>query len=801
MTNNLNMFIPITKINAERREVWGWGAIEEPDNSDEILDYMSSKPLFMDWSNKAQKRSGGKSFGNVRSMHQNVAAGKLIALKADDVNKGFYVGAKIVDDNEWKKVEQGVYTGFSIGGSYAKRWSDFQNPGKIRYTAKPAELSIVDSPCIPSATFQMVKADGVTVTRSFKPTLGTNLISVVRDNMIKVVGGGALAKAGWEENKHPRDDDGKFGSGGGGGGGSKKEPRERTNRSIGLYPREQKAIAERKAKMKEYNADDFAAHQAKQKAASEENDVQRDVDAWKERRAKSGNPVKESEYGSTTRTSSVAGYDAGQPSRAEEAEYRRKENAHQRGWDKEPEARPWDKPKAPIDANRDKVTRQLAGQLENEKDPVKRKSIEEALGHVSNDKTWYGESGKPKAPAERGVTFEQLKREHDRGEINDKPKSFAQLKAKHDEGEAKGKSFDQLKAEHDRGEKKAPPELSFKDRVARMQSNGEKFPTSAKEAHEQDIRAQLEGERENKPKPKPASKKPDIPDMMSYYRQPTDKELAAHAKAGEGRDMTGYHHVVDPNTGADGWDLDEPNKVTKGDVMVKLNRLYDLLEKAEEELVAEGELPSLRGDSPEAETDEFPVEEIPEELPEEEADKADELPVPDDDGTLDEGEGELNDSEDQPVDEEDAYEPTPEQEVVKVIRKTIIDLADILETSERRLVKQDVPGAPESIADIPLAGKIGPAYNVEQMPPPNVLLEIKPNAEPSQDILANHAVMSKDLTAAFNAWLPKVGVLVKSMVASAVAEALDDLGKTANSAPVQISSAKNARIIKVRKEQ
>lgn len=210
MTEQIAMFIPITKVNAQRREVWGWAAIEEPDNSDEILDYESSKPHFLDWSNRAQKRSGGKSLGNVRSMHQNVAAGKLIELRPDDVSKGFYVGAKIIDDNEWKKVEQGVYTGFSVGGSYLKRWNDFRNPGKMRYTAKPTELSIVDSPCIPSATFEMLKMDGSKALRKFKPTQG--------ENMIKVVTSDRFIKVEWDESKHPRAKDGKFGSGGGGGG-------------------------------------------------------------------------------------------------------------------------------------------------------------------------------------------------------------------------------------------------------------------------------------------------------------------------------------------------------------------------------------------------------------------------------------------------------------------------------------------------------------------------------------------------------------------------------------------------------
>ena len=209
MTEQINMFIPITKVNEQRREVWGWAAIEEPDNSDEILDYETSKPHFLDWSSRAQKRSGGKSLGNVRSMHQNVAAGKLIELRPDDVSKGFYVGAKIIDDGEWKKVESGVYTGFSVGGSYLKRWQDFRNPGKMRYTARPTELSIVDSPCIPSATFEMLKADGMSVKKRFAPSDGKNLIKVVTSER--------LIKVEWDESKHPRADDGKFGSGGGGG--------------------------------------------------------------------------------------------------------------------------------------------------------------------------------------------------------------------------------------------------------------------------------------------------------------------------------------------------------------------------------------------------------------------------------------------------------------------------------------------------------------------------------------------------------------------------------------------------------
>ncbi len=65
---------------------------------------------------------------------------------------------------EWKKVEAGVYTGFSIGGAYVKRYRD----GAVtRYVARPSEVSLVDNPCNPDAVFQLVKQDGSTEARRF----------------------------------------------------------------------------------------------------------------------------------------------------------------------------------------------------------------------------------------------------------------------------------------------------------------------------------------------------------------------------------------------------------------------------------------------------------------------------------------------------------------------------------------------------------------------------------------------------------------------------------------------------------
>lgn len=153
-------FVPLSKADEARREVWGIAAIEQPDQSGEIMDYEKSKPHFSAWSKRVTKASKGKSLGNVRDSHTTKAVGKVVKLDFDDANKAVRVGVKVVDDNAWQKVSEGVFTGFSIGGAYGERWSDPLNKALTRYVAKPNEISLVDSPCIPGATFEMVKADG-----------------------------------------------------------------------------------------------------------------------------------------------------------------------------------------------------------------------------------------------------------------------------------------------------------------------------------------------------------------------------------------------------------------------------------------------------------------------------------------------------------------------------------------------------------------------------------------------------------------------------------------------------------------
>jgi hypothetical protein len=163
----LRLFIPITKVKVDQRLVYGTATAELPDRDGEICDYGTTRPLYQKWSDEIAKATDGKSFGNVREMHGNNAAGKLTSIAFDDPGRKIEVCAKVVDDSAWNKVLEGVYTGFSQGGRYVKRWRD-DSTGLMRYTAEPIEISLVDLPCLPEATFDVIKADGVVEQRHFK---------------------------------------------------------------------------------------------------------------------------------------------------------------------------------------------------------------------------------------------------------------------------------------------------------------------------------------------------------------------------------------------------------------------------------------------------------------------------------------------------------------------------------------------------------------------------------------------------------------------------------------------------------
>lgn len=156
------IFAQLHKVDAEKRLVYGRAAQEVVDKVGEVFDYALSKPNFVKWSKEISEDTSGKSLGNVRAMHGKIAAGVLKQINFNDTDKAIDVCAKVVDDNEWNKVLEGVYTGFSIGGSYVGEKKAEKMDGKdvMRYEADPSEISLVDRPCMPTAKFfDVVKHD------------------------------------------------------------------------------------------------------------------------------------------------------------------------------------------------------------------------------------------------------------------------------------------------------------------------------------------------------------------------------------------------------------------------------------------------------------------------------------------------------------------------------------------------------------------------------------------------------------------------------------------------------------------
>lgn len=170
----MQIYAPLIKADTARHEITGVIAVEMPDSAGEIMDYAASKPLFIAWSERVKKITGGKSLGNVRDSHTSKAVGKIVKMTFDDTNKAVRVVAKIVDAEAWQKVVEGIFGGFSIGGAYG--WKQ-QVQGLTRYQALPMEVSLVDIPAIPGAVFDAVKAAQI---KELKKMDNTKLIEALQ---------------------------------------------------------------------------------------------------------------------------------------------------------------------------------------------------------------------------------------------------------------------------------------------------------------------------------------------------------------------------------------------------------------------------------------------------------------------------------------------------------------------------------------------------------------------------------------------------------------------------------------------
>jgi len=153
------MSLPLVRIDAAKREVWGQATAEVPDSYGTIFGYYPE--AWTQWR------------GNIREQHDpKKAVGKRVDLDCNDQERAVYVGSRVSRgaQDTWLKVEDNVLTGYSASiipdaeyGNDPRRWPKKEYNGKEypylpRYTV--AELSLVDNPACPGCNIQIVRADG-----------------------------------------------------------------------------------------------------------------------------------------------------------------------------------------------------------------------------------------------------------------------------------------------------------------------------------------------------------------------------------------------------------------------------------------------------------------------------------------------------------------------------------------------------------------------------------------------------------------------------------------------------------------
>jgi len=146
--NVINLSVPFTKVNREKRTVSGFATLDNLDQTGDVVTQEASMKAF-------------ESFrGNLREMHQPMAVGKVASFRPEtyyDPNtkefyNGVYVDAYISKgaQDTWEKILDGTLQGFSIGGKIIDSDTEVnKSTGQsVRFIKDYSlvELSIVDSP-------------------------------------------------------------------------------------------------------------------------------------------------------------------------------------------------------------------------------------------------------------------------------------------------------------------------------------------------------------------------------------------------------------------------------------------------------------------------------------------------------------------------------------------------------------------------------------------------------------------------------------------------------------------------------
>ena len=146
--NDINLSVPFTKVNREKRTVSGFATLDNVDQTGDVVTAEASVKAFENFR------------GNIREMHGSLAVGKMVSFKPetfyDPTTKEFYNGVYVTAyiskgaQDSWEKVLDGTLSGFSIGGKIKESDNEVNKAtGKtVRFIKdyELMELSIVDSP-------------------------------------------------------------------------------------------------------------------------------------------------------------------------------------------------------------------------------------------------------------------------------------------------------------------------------------------------------------------------------------------------------------------------------------------------------------------------------------------------------------------------------------------------------------------------------------------------------------------------------------------------------------------------------
>ncbi len=145
---NINLSVPFTKVNREKRTVSGFATLDNLDQTGDVVTAEASLKAFENFR------------GNIREMHGPNAVGKMVSFKPEtfyDPKSGEFYHGVFVDayiskgaQDTWEKVLDGTLSGFSIGGKIIESDNEVnKSTGQtVRFIKDYSlmELSVVDSP-------------------------------------------------------------------------------------------------------------------------------------------------------------------------------------------------------------------------------------------------------------------------------------------------------------------------------------------------------------------------------------------------------------------------------------------------------------------------------------------------------------------------------------------------------------------------------------------------------------------------------------------------------------------------------